>query len=92
MIDSFAALDSKPKIFICTPAPVAKDRWGINEATVVNDSIPAITAIAKEKNVKVIDIYSSLKGKNDLLPDGVHPNAAGATIMAKLIHEEITKK
>jgi len=50
MVDHFAALDSKPKIYLCLPAPFTKTQWGINEESVANEVIPAIRKVAAEKN------------------------------------------
>jgi acyl-CoA thioesterase I len=41
--------------------------------------------------VGVIDLYTPFEGKADLLPDGVHPNAEGATLIAVEIHKELNK-
>ena len=40
MIDHFAALPTKPKIWLCSPAPVYQTRWGISEKGVVEGVIP----------------------------------------------------
>jgi lysophospholipase L1-like esterase len=90
LVQSFASLPSSPKIYLCTPAPVIQDRWGINEKTVTEDVIPAVQQLASEMNLSVIDIYSALQGQKTLFPDGVHPNAEGAAIMAKTILKAIT--
>ena len=89
MLTKLKALPSKPTIYLCTPVPVFKDRWGINEKATAEDIIPAITAIAAEHKLQVIDLYKSLEGKGKMVPDGVHPNADGYKIMAETIHQAI---
>jgi len=42
MVDHFAALPSKPAIWLCLPAPVYATKWGINEAAVKGEIIPII--------------------------------------------------
>jgi hypothetical protein len=42
MIDHFSALPSKPKIWLCKPAPVVHDRSGINAKVVRSEVIPIV--------------------------------------------------
>jgi len=91
MIDHFQGLPSKPKVFVCAPVPVAQDRWGITEKVVAGEVMPMVKELAKERNLPVIDLYKAMTGKNDLMPDGVHPNGEGATILAETVAQAITK-
>jgi acyl-CoA thioesterase-1 len=92
MIDHFAALPSKPKIWLCKPAPVVRDRSGINAKVVRSEIIPTIERIAKEKSLGVIDLYEPLSNKPELFPDGVHSNAAGARIIAETVKAAIAER
>lgn len=83
LVEHFQGLDSKPAVYLCSPAPVAKDRWGINEKTVKEEIIPITEQVAKDKGLTVIDVYSALKPHPELLPDGVHPNVEGASFWQK---------
>ena len=47
--------------------------------------IPVILKVAKDTNLTVIDLYQALSNKPELFPDKIHPNAAGARVMAKTI-------
>ena len=47
------------------------------------------TAPAEEKQLPLIDIFQALDQHRNLLPDGVHPNAAGAKIIAQTVHAAI---
>lgn len=80
---------SKPKIFICTPIPVFKDEWGITESTVAGEVVPAIKQIALTAKVELIDMYAAMAGKGELVPDGVHPNEAGATLIAEAVRRAL---
>ena len=91
LIKSYQALSSKPKVYVCTAAPVFKTRWGISEAVVKGEVIPLIDEAVIETKVERIDIYKVLSGKSDVFPDGIHPNAAGATIIAQTVKTAITK-
>ncbi len=92
LIGQFAKLPSRPRIFICRPAPVpGKGNFGINEAGVL-EQLPMLDKIAAEENATVIDIYAALKDHPEMLPDRVHPNTAGATIMARTVFKALTGK
>ena len=86
LIDHFQSLPSKPKIWLCKPVPVAQTRWGINEKTVKGEVIPIIEEVARNKKLPIIDLFEALDDHRDLFPDGVHPNAAGAKIIASTVH------
>ncbi|MBW3545525.1 MAG: sialate O-acetylesterase, partial [Bacteroidetes bacterium] len=65
LIKSFQKLPSKPQIFICYPIPVFEDKWGISEAIVRNEILPAISKIARKSKVQTIDLYNPMLGKAD---------------------------
>lgn len=92
MIDHFAALPSKPTIWLCKPAPVVHDRLGIDAEVVRNEIIPIIERVAKERSLGVIDLYGALIDKAEVLPDGLHTNAAGARIIAETVKAAIAKR
>lgn len=85
MIDTFRDLPSKPKVWVCLPVPVYETKWGINEPVVSGEIIPIIRRVAREKGVPVIDLHQALSGKPELFPDKIHPNAAGAAIIAATV-------
>ncbi len=88
MVAHFRQLPSAPKIYLCLPVPVYQDRWGINEKTV----IPVIKKAAKDNKLPVIDLYKALSQKPEMFPDKIHPNAAGAKLMAQTIQAALNKK
>ena len=90
MIDRFAELPSRPRIWICKPVPAYGERWGISETIIKNELIPLIKQTARNKFVPVIDLYEPLSGKPELFPDQIHPNAEGAHGIAKEIYATLT--
>jgi acyl-CoA thioesterase-1 len=92
MVEHFQKLESKPKVYLCKPVPVYETKWGINEQDLTKGVIPKVEAVAKETGAEVIDLYKPLSRHPELFPDKIHPNAAGAALIAKTVQEAITKK
>jgi len=85
LIDSFAELPSKPKIWICYPVPAFNSNFGISDAVIKDEIIPLVGQIAELRDVEVIDLYTALSDTSALFPDGIHPNAEGAKLIAEAI-------
>jgi lysophospholipase L1-like esterase len=78
------------KLFVCRPCPVpGAGNYGINEP-VLEKEIPMIDAIAASLHLDEIDMHAALVGHPEDLPDRVHPNNAGAALMAKAAYKAIT--
>ena len=91
LIDSFRC-EGSPRIYLCYPATVYGLRWGINDSTLVHGVIPAIKKTARKKKVRHIDLHTATQEMPENFPDGVHPNAAGARILAEEVFKAITNK
>jgi lysophospholipase L1-like esterase len=89
MVQEFQNLPSKPKVYLCHPVPAFPGNFGIRDEVIKNEVIPAVDQVAKETGAGVIDLYTALADHKDLFPDKVHPNDAGATLMAQAIHKAI---
>lgn len=92
MIEHFNRLPSHPRVWLCLPVPVYESRWGINEQCLSDYVIPAILKVADKKDLPVIDLHTALSNRPELFPDKIHPNAAGASLMAKTIHDAMLIK
>jgi len=92
MITIFQNLSSKPKIYICREVPVFQDRWGISAAIVNNELDPMKRQLAHKRKIPMIDLYEPLKNQSSFFSDGIHPNAAGARIVAATIAHALTCK
>jgi lysophospholipase L1-like esterase len=86
MIDLFAHLPSQPRIFLCLPVPAYAVTFDIDPEVIKNEIIPLIKQVAKEKGAMTVDLYTALSGRPDLFPDNIHPNAAGAALIARILH------
>lgn len=92
LIGKFAALTSKPRIFISYPPYiVGKGNFGISEENTVAE-FPLIDAASKATGATIIDVHASLVGKDALIPDRVHPNNEGMTAIAGAVFHALTGK
>jgi lysophospholipase L1-like esterase len=91
MIAAFRQANPTARIFICLPTPDYPGRWGINNQTIRVELIPMIRRVAGESDVTVIDLYTALSDRKELFPDTVHPNAAGARLMAAAVYRALTE-
>ena len=92
MIDSFRKLSSAPKIYLCIPTPAFSENYDIQPDVVKNEIVPLVYAIAKEANLETINLYDLMLTKPELFPDGIHPNAEGAKLLAAEVYKVIKKK
>ncbi|MBB5397219.1 GDSL-type esterase/lipase family protein [Mucilaginibacter sp. AK015] len=83
---------------LCAYVPINEYPWrkGLEPAEKIISLNKAITAYAAQNKLILLDYYTPLvddkKGtRPDLTLDGVHPNAAGYRIMAKVTDEAIAK-
>lgn len=92
MVAAFQALPSHPAIYLCYPVPPTKVQWTINDSTIVQHIIPIIDKIARDMQVKVIDLHTPLLPHPECFPDCVHPNEEGARRIATEIYRTLTGK
>lgn len=90
LIAEFRRANPSAKIYVCDPTPCFPGRWGINDQTIHNEIIPLVRKVARASHAKIINLYADFAGKKDLFPDTVHPNAAGAKLMAADIYRALT--
>ena len=90
MVDTLNGLKTKSKIFLCLPCYVPPPgNFGINEESLVSGIIPAINKVAADKKLPIIDVHAATKDHPEVFPDRVHPNDAGAEIIAKTVYAAI---
>lgn len=82
MIQTFKKLNPKSTIYIGLPPPVFENRWEMQKKVVEFEIIKILKKIALENDLKTIDFFTLFQEKSIYFPDGVHPNAEGAKIMA----------
>ena len=82
LIESFRALPSKPKIWLCLPVPAYGHAWSINDSVIYNGVIPYIREVAQEEDLPLIDLNTPFQGKRQYFPDTIHPNEEGERMIA----------
>jgi lysophospholipase L1-like esterase len=91
IVESFQAVSSKPKIFLCLPVPIyGEGNFGLNNENLVAGVIPGLKKIAAETKVTLLDMNTPLSGHADWFGDRVHPNADGAKTIAGTAFRAIT--
>jgi lysophospholipase L1-like esterase/pimeloyl-ACP methyl ester carboxylesterase len=81
----------QPRILICHPPSISRGEDGQNEQRLL-EVIPLIDEVAAQTGVEVIDVHSAFNSRADLLDEGLHPNNAGAEIIAAKVYEGLTGK
>lgn len=92
LIARFRAVNPKLRVYLCLPVPAFPGNWGIRDSIIKDQAIPVLREVAQLSKTDLIDLYAALEGKSEFFPDKVHPNAAGATVMAATICRALTGK
>ena len=103
LIDTLAALPTKPRIVLCTPTAMVLETERLSAKRLANlterkprlqDLCGRIRRLAKKhasKNVSLLELNAVLQGRPELLyqGDGVHPNVDGYLAIAKAVAEHV---
>lgn len=92
MIDSLRGVNPDMRIIIARVTPLAAKHYRFKSGTRdwrnrVNEAIDRVGQIT---GVEVIDFSTPLLDRQNLLLDGIHPNAEGATILAETVRDAVT--
>ena len=91
LISEFQALQSSPDVWIVKPPPIFINTTGPpNNTNLVQGVIPSIEQVADDLNLPTINVYAGLANHSEYFPDGLHPDSAGAKIIANQVYEAIT--
>jgi lysophospholipase L1-like esterase len=92
LIDSFQKLPTQPRIILATPMPIfpeVNNKQAGRRLHLINDVIPIIHQISKERQVELVDLQTEMKDQKSNCRDGVHYNKAGYLAMAKRFKDAI---
>lgn len=87
MIDELRALPTHPKIYVCLPPPIGTNRYTINDSTAVSGVMPVVKKVADRRWCNIVNPREYVQASTDFFPDGVHPNEAGARMIAQAIFD-----
>lgn len=90
LVKRFLALTPRPRIYLSLPPVITGDKnfAGMHEGAIL-EQIPVIEAVARETGCAVIDVHGAFASQGNLdalMRDRVHPNTAGATLLAKTVY------
>lgn len=90
LISEFRAhMPKDGKVYVVMPVPVTRVNFGINPEVMNNEQRLMLMEIIQKSGAELIDLYTPLMDKPELLPDGVHPNNEGLRIMADVVARRI---
>jgi acyl-CoA thioesterase-1 len=92
LMAEFRAANPAATIYVCCPTPCFPGEWGIDDKIIRHEICPLVRKVARQCHAKLIDLYKPFKNKGDLFPDTVHPNNAGAKMMAAVVYQALTGK
>lgn len=92
LVTAFQKLSSRPVIYLCYPAKAYSLQYGIQDSVIVHGIIPVIQACARKKHLQLIDMHTATSGMRQNFPDDIHPNEAGAIVMAETVYKALTGK
>lgn len=92
IVQSYLDLPSKPRVILIAPIriflPVRFPILGLYPDTMEEGVRPAIREIAEEMGLELIDLVDLFTDSKYMM-DGVHPQAAGARMMADTIYNSV---
>ena len=89
MIAELQSLSSHPQIWLVKPPPIYTNTLGVSQANLTAGVLPGIVQVASDLGLTAIDAYTPLTNHSEYFSDGVHPNSAGATILATQVSSAI---
>lgn len=93
MIAAFASLPSHPRILLLLPVvSFVTDTTGIWDPVIVNRIIPLLKEVAYEASREVFNVHALLVDKPALLPDKIHPELKGTSLIAKSLYEIVAAR
>ena len=92
LIASFKEVNPQARILLAQMSPISHrhPRFESGTRDWHAEIQEAITMVARESQAQLIDFHAPLYPYPQLLPDGLHPNAEGAALLAKVVYSAIT--
>ncbi|HEY0053827.1 MAG TPA: GDSL-type esterase/lipase family protein [Pedobacter sp.] len=93
LVQTFRELPSKPRIILALPAAsYLIDTARQTDAVISGKITSGIRQVAFDEKLELVDLHSITLEKPALFPDQLHPNAAGASLLAKRLAAYLKSK
>lgn len=91
LIDTFRALPSAPRVFLCLPPPAeAPSANDVSGPVIANQVLPRILEVARARDLAIIDLHTPfLDNFRTRLVDGIHPGNDGHRDIAERMRDAI---
>lgn len=92
LIDSLRAVNPRVRLLVAQMTPIAHTHPRFRSGTKEwhGQIQHAIQLVAQAANAQLIDFYTPFHNHLHLMPDGIHPNAEGATLLATTVAAALT--
>ncbi|HEY9257062.1 GDSL-type esterase/lipase family protein [Chitinophaga sp.] len=91
MIHAFESLPKHPRILLLLPiVSFVPDTTQIWDPVIKDRILPKVRQVAFDEYLEVVNLNALFIGKPALLPDGIHPELEGTTMMAKTLYEVVS--
>ena len=84
MIQEFRNAGANPSLYFCLPPPKFPHDSEQNQV-IENELMPKIRSLAAEYHAQLIDFHELMYNRVDVFPDDIHPDDAGALVMAQYV-------
>jgi lysophospholipase L1-like esterase len=90
LIGSLQSIESNPKIWVVKSPPIQNNSLALSSSFFSQEVVSDIEQTAKTLNLPTINVYDALGDCSEYFWDGVHPNAAGASVIASTVYNALT--
>ncbi len=92
LIDSLREANPKVRVIIANLTPLGAQHYRFRSGTRQwrDEAREAIVRVAELTGAELIDFDTPLRHRQDLMPDGIHPDAEGAALLARTAYQGIT--
>ena len=85
---------NEPIYILGLPPPLYSSggAWGVSNDVLINEVIPKIRTVANQTGATIADFYNPMSNHPEWFNvDGIHPNATGDSVIAKIVYDAIQK-
>lgn len=95
LVESYQSLTTQPTVYLMLPPPayprLGRVLWKIRPEVIEQEILPIIRRVAAAKGTQLIDLHTPFVDHPELFIEGVHTNRQGATRMAEIVYQAMSK-